>query len=608
MIGLTTSTYDKFIEITLAKPIQDPLDPDMREIDLTGFLPLIPSTANVKTDPVLARLNETFGSLALKTDEKGEFYTKALYAPYRITPRSDCMFIPREDTRTGLKTSAHIEFSLKPELLVHEVTVSIDNFVPDIDISEFAMLRIKAGYNKPTPVYKEMDCPIFSSAVEEPNPNGRTVFHCLAAGWMDAQFLSDQPVTITFNTDKPSIKQIIDGFAEALPFPIRNMVDETVLERTVIIRSGSKYYANNQLQALSWLQTFLDNLNTQGIVDVKNKLIMQTTNTACFIYQLGIMSPKDIQDIVELYQVNIVNFQPGLINVTAPWNVNVTPGSVVALSPHFYKGRIGGNPAITKQTLDTSNIYRVIMMEVKFSSVANENRMDLLLTRLDNKSDLGQTSTDENMSAFTIEVTKSIKQKEVKAPMPIVIGSPHEVAKVIETPIVEVRKMSEKLPDDFTKDAVGYLIKKNDALELIARNHWCTFDLDTREETNGFIIPPKMPTAVSSLKPGSSISRRHFWPLILLATVKIKDSGVKNPDGGDFNDFSKDPDNIRQGKWVYVPKLPDDLDTLITDEFLQVLHDCANYWFGKLKTEAAGRHLFNVFYVMSWINKNGREE
>lgn len=284
-------------------------------------------------------------------------------------------------TNNGLKPDMALAISLLPGQNCYGATLKIRNLnLTDTNIRDWTKMVITAGYR--TGNKAVYTCPIFSSYIEEPNPDGITTFEGITVGTAET-VLNEQYTEIIFLQNKIKLKDLAEGVAQGIHSSIKvvtSISDEIMNEEIQI--STQTVYAQNGAAILSWLQstlsTFVEKISEdQG---ERTSVFVQLVGDELQIIALNgpNKSPESVENIINLDMVSGATFSGTALTVIAPWNPALQPGNLFYMPPEFINGSKLPNVLPESDYRNEDNLYRALTINVAFASVENTNKMTVL--------------------------------------------------------------------------------------------------------------------------------------------------------------------------------------------------------------------------------------
>lgn len=278
----------------------------------------------------------------------------------------------------GKKPTISLEVSLIPGQNCYAAVLRITNLnMNPVEIRTWDRMRITAGYANGHKVI--LDCPIFSSYIESPNPDGVTVFEGLTVGMVE-DVLIDRYFIIDFIQEHMTVGDFIHDVSKGISHNIECNLAIGKYEKDELIITRQKVYTQNGMAVLAWLQEVLSDYikaRTLGQDDI----FVQLHNGILDVILLSGEDhiPDDAQNAISLDMVSSASFAGASLNVIAPWNPELQPGKLFYMSPYFYNGSRLPNSLRTDAFKTPSNLYRVITMSVSFSTTdSSMNKMSVL--------------------------------------------------------------------------------------------------------------------------------------------------------------------------------------------------------------------------------------
>lgn len=280
--------------------------------------------------------------------------------------------------RESLKPDVTFSIKLLPGQNCYGATLKIRNLnLGTIDIRSWDKMIITAGYRNGAKA--TFTCPIFSSYIESPNPDGVTVFEGLTVGSAENNF-TDHLVTLHFLQEEMTLKDLIEGVAQGImdDIQVANLVDDKIMSRTITMEKRT-VYAQNGIAVLNWLRdtvnSFVDTI-TKGESTVFIQLAGHTLSV--MIINGPSRQVEMLKNIINLDSVKGASFSGTALTVTAPWNPALNPGDLFFMPPEFINGSMLPNVLSLKDYRNINNLYRAITINVDFATVEEANQMTIL--------------------------------------------------------------------------------------------------------------------------------------------------------------------------------------------------------------------------------------
>lgn len=287
-------------------------------------------------------------------------------------------------TNEGLKPDMSLSISLLPGQNCYNAILKVRNLIlADRDIRSWTRMVIHAGYRTgPKATYT---CPIFASYIEEPNPDGITVFEGLTVGVAEG-VLHNRFTEITFVQTKMTLLDLTTQVARGISpnIEVECAIDDEIMN-TEITMSKQTVYAQNGIAILNWLQTtisqFIQNISQRNSEDGSHiSAFLQLDGTVLQIIALNGPNkmPSRVENIISLDMVSGATFNGTALTVIAPWNPALQPGGLFYMPPEFINGSKLPNVLPADDYRNSENLYRALTMSVAFASAENTNKMEIL--------------------------------------------------------------------------------------------------------------------------------------------------------------------------------------------------------------------------------------
>ena len=284
-------------------------------------------------------------------------------------------------TNNGIKPDMSLSINLLPGQNCYNAILKVRNLnLESKDIRKWSRMVITAGYR--TGATATYTCPIFASYIEEPNPDGITVFEGITVGVAEG-VLNNRYTEIRFLQEKMRLidltEQVARGISDSIT--VECAIDDEIMNREITM-SKQTVYAQNGAAILSWLQTtisqFIQNISEED--GEKISAFLQLVDNKLQIIALNgpNKKPEIIENIISLDMVSGATFNGTALTVVAPWNPALQPGNLFYMPPEFINGSKLPNVLPTEDYRNDDNLYRALTMSVNFASVENTNKMEIL--------------------------------------------------------------------------------------------------------------------------------------------------------------------------------------------------------------------------------------
>lgn len=292
-------------------------------------------------------------------------------------------------TDAGLKPDMALSINLLPGQNCYGAVLKIRNLNLDsIDIRQWSRMVIKAGYR--TGAKAQYTCPIFTSYIESPNPDGITTFEGITVGTAE-DILNNQPIEIVFHSSKMDLYTLISEIAPAISPGLKvdiaigdEIVKANADKSNLISIEEQTVYAQNGMAVLNWLQTtvskFVEELTRNEDTGEYTSVFMQIIDNKLEVIALNGPNkmPERVRQVVNLDMVTGATFNGTALTVEAPWNPALQPGGLFYMPPEFINGSKLPNILSDKDYRNEDNLYRALTMSVAFASVEGTNKMTVL--------------------------------------------------------------------------------------------------------------------------------------------------------------------------------------------------------------------------------------
>ena len=292
--------------------------------------------------------------------------------------QEDAVTLTIGSPNSGIKPDVALTINLLPGQNVYGATLKVRNLNIDaVNIREWTRMVITAGYR--TGAKAIYVCPIFSSYIESPNPDGITTFEGVTVGSSETMF-DDQWIEIRFNEENMTIEELTLGVAKGIAdnIHVNIFVDKDIMSTPITV-TKQKVYAQNGLAILNWLQTTISGFISEATGGETTALVQMVNGEVNVIAINGPNSiPVNKENIINLDMVMGATFNGTALTVEAPWNPALHPGDLFFLPPNFINGSKLPNILDVSDYRNDDNLYRVLTMNVTFATVEHVNKMTIL--------------------------------------------------------------------------------------------------------------------------------------------------------------------------------------------------------------------------------------
>jgi len=352
----------------------------------------------------------------------------------------DATTIEVNTTNNGLKPDIAMSISLLPGQNCYGVVLKIRNLHLDaINIRDWTRMVIEAGYR--TGAKARFTCPIFSSYIESPNPDGITTFEALTVGTAEG-IMYDQYIEIHFLQEEMTLGSLIEGVAAGVApgIKVKPYIDDRLLNDYIIHVSKQTVYAQNGMAVLNWLQSTVASF-ISTITNNEMSVLVQLVNEEIQIIALNGPNKKtvDNESIVNLDMVSGATFNGTALTVEAPWNPALRPGNLFYMPPEFINGSKLPNVLPVEDYRNDDNLYRVLTMSVNFATAESTNKMTILAVPAQWSGELPSNKTTEMTGdLFARAIARDVEDKTA---IEIDVGARDKVESV------DVKNVKQHAPD-----------------------------------------------------------------------------------------------------------------------------------------------------------------
>ena len=317
---------------------------------------------------------------------------------------------------SGMKPDISFTVNLIPGQNCYKMVLKVKNLnLASRDMRDWTDMQVVAGYR--TGSVAVFTCPIFTSYIESPNPDGISVFEGITVGQTDVM-LTNHAVSISFYKEQVTIQELVNecvkGISEGLEQQI-SVAPERM--NTYISAPQQTFYAANGLAVLNWLQTTLTQIFKQLWDDSVIVQVLDGKFMMCSVNGPDVKS-KITDSIVNLDCVSGATFSGTALTVIAPWNPALKPGDLFYMPPEFITGSKLPNSLNALDYRNADNLYRVLTMSISFGTVGNTNQMSILAVPSQYVSQFESSRTTEmtpeKMQSVMYEYSQGLPQVHIR--------------------------------------------------------------------------------------------------------------------------------------------------------------------------------------------------
>lgn len=494
----------------------------------------------------------------------------------------------------GIKPSISFSTNVIPGNNCYKMTLKLFNMNLNYDIRKIKSIKVTAGYR--TQGYQTVfTCPVFSSYIESPNPDGVTVFECLCVGRCES-FINNDPVNFHYLGGKITIEEFIAETARGLGenIVIHNYLKKEYKNLEMHITSRMDTYFENGAATLSWMRNMIqkriaaaDGFPTNKPEvgsDVSYPYIMCALGQEgdLYVYALNrensdtkgkkeedlFKDTTSIRAVPALDTIKGASFNGVALSVKALWNPRIKPGELFKMYANVYNGANLPN-TVAKSQYGNGNdkkdsrqhFYRCITCSISFSTNGKENEMSILAVPLIYMEDNAYKNLDF-VDSFDKFVTTALSTYDTRGGKDIFYGKNNK--QVTEaTPEQQIISDSDSSRNKmYSQNLYGTFssvtfqeIKPGDSLSKIAATvyekgkGYCDFDIIPEN-------PKDLPQGVYTGTPLMENTRACLWPLIAVLTYNYWQMQKNGHNPYENMSNMKNPDMIHVGKQLVIPVIP----------------------------------------------------
>jgi len=466
----------------------------------------------------------------------------------------------------GLKPDITFSASLLPGEMFHEVTLTLKNYKMPFDIRQYTRMEITAGYRKQNNdgvqfdevLIRRFPIEIFYSYNLTPAPDSVTVFKgVIVSSFTDNSiedyFSMNNDYELVFYRDVTVdeyiqlVVQLINtkgyniAVKDNIPDEAKNLVMNTGPDGNDMYGKTFKFSSVPDIirSIVSMLEAAYDNLGKKGSFNV------HISDGILVIFCTDGFYTTD-EPVVELDCISSAVLNAGIMNVTAPWYPPLIPGGIIHVERTYIDGSDLPNVIDVDELMGIDNLYRVLTMEIDFSSIGGMNSMKITSIPLryaeNSQVDGGKEAQKEYEYKFNVvqkeaqKIIDQIKENTDSTDVKAIPLTKLEVGEKTEeeNPVFQWAMSNKSLFSDLKVSSVM------EADRLIG-------DVCIKDIYKSF---PAL--VVADIKPASysiesqlilgdapipSYDSQWLWPIVYAATYKMYLDAKKNGTGGEVPDY-----------------------------------------------------------------------
>lgn len=479
-------------------------------------------------------------------------------------------------TDHGMKPDISLSINLLPGQNCYGATLKVKNFNLDaIDIRNWDKMIITAGYRTGAKVI--YNCPIFSSYMESPNPDGITVFEGLTVGVAE-DVLTDRYVIIEFVQEEITLERLIRDVAKGISENIKIHIalgDEYARRKLIITKQ--KVYAQNGMAVLNWLQEFVSSVVYEASGGVTTVLTQLVDGKLSVIAINGKNKPPEIYDnIVNLDMVTGATFTGTALTVVAPWNPSLRPGDLFFMPPQFINGAKLPNNINLSDYRNDENLYRAITMSVEFATTDSTNKMSILAV----PAQWAGRLPDDKTTDMPADVYGELLSEQLKKPEDTIQVGDLNTAEVKEAYKAKQkqetgRELFDEHKNVLTQWPSWITITQRDGVTgttISQIAHYYLYEMpggpsltkgmgnnrqQSYQESKQWLTDQGRSQALRYYANTGISAQYLWWPFIMLGTYYRFQMDKKNGRDSNWDDLKpNNPDLVHPGKSYYIPAFP----------------------------------------------------
>lgn len=536
----------------------------------------------------------------------------------------------------GVKPDISFSVSLLPQNKCYQCELRIVNLgLPSSQVRKFTRMEIVAGYygvSRLQPGHKQkFSCSIFSSYVESPNPDGVTVFTGIVVGDVGGAF-ADHYVNIELRGKKVKLKTLVEkamkgafNLSTESKLDFHYYLDETLEYEYPADQSAVTSFQNGW-SVVMYLQSLLFSYG-KNVLGTPVFLSVWGQQVSVFALDEKVNLPVYKKyGIANLSAVTKATFTGPKLDVIAPWQPWLLPGGIFYMPPTFYQASLLPNILPMSVITSKDNLYYVIVMDIKFGTVGNNNQMHITAVPvqyvLPKDKEALTYDTDMVVMSKMADLRDTYLKKHPDVQQYVIIGEGEKVEGSIDQKLSTFwgaatdGNFQSLGGDSGVIDGMGWSEKtgrKNDGVPECLKAYKETWKLSYTKLIDRYgkdsykKICKEKDTGISALDLTIYIPLTYFWPLVALGTYwKYKIAGNKGPFGtrvagrGTSDVLQIDlhnPDNIKGAITCWVPAItPSMADSGQLDSFADALVAFGKYYISlyrdKPDKESQNKYIF----------------
>ena len=466
----------------------------------------------------------------------------------------------------GLKPDITFSASLLPGEMFHEVTLTLKNYKMPFDIRQYTRMEITAGYRKQNNdgvqfdevLIRRFPIEIFYSYNLTPAPDSVTVFKgVIVSSFTDNSiedyFSMNNDYELVFYRDVTVdeyiqlVVQLINtkgyniAVKDNIPDEAKNLVMNTGPDGNDMYGKTFKFSSVPDIirSIVSMLEAAYDNLGKKGSFNV------HISDGILVIFCTDGFYTTD-EPIVELDCISSAVLNAGIMNVTAPWYPPLIPGGIIHVERTYIDGSDLPNVIDVDELMGIDNLYRVLTMEIDFSSIGGVNSMKITSIPLryaeNSQVDGGKEAQKEYEYKFNVvqkeaqKIIDQIKENTDSTDVKAIPLTKLEVGEKTEeeNPVFQWAMSNKSLLNDLKVSSV----MESDRLigDVCIKDIYKSFpalvvaDIKPAEYSEGSQL-------ILGDAPIPSYNAQWLWPIVYAATYKMYLDTKKNGTGGEVPDY-----------------------------------------------------------------------
>lgn len=304
-----------------------------------------------------------------------------------------------ESDNTGLKPGVTIQAEAVAGCSVTACVVTIQGLqASTLSMRDWAVVEITAGYRGLGTKHNRntLKVNIYSAWNVAPNPDGIVKIQGIVTGSAlgmffkpvqynlnirTSQITMEQLLNATLNNEGiiqvPSFKKNIqEGFLDTY-IEVGDGVEARVGDIPIVLGSGTREFASGY-SLVQWLSSVITEWG-RGLKHIMSlNIFNDDVVISCFLNNKDPKKDIPAELCTELTLADNITFDSAILYVKGPWIPNITPGSLFYMNTKsFSLNNVFRRVDPYSAYIDSSNLYRAVIVNIVFSTITNENEMTI---------------------------------------------------------------------------------------------------------------------------------------------------------------------------------------------------------------------------------------